>query len=275
MSQREICIFSVEWNLLLTVYRWGSEKHQLLKLKFQTKELILEGEGGVGNEEAWEERRLESPAETSLLYTLQSSQGETWSIITSKKRKIIKIVLQIKLRRQNSRSITQEPAKHAIPTRHQLHAADTEPVPRKPLTFLRVSPGGCSGVEKLIVGILLLAEDTPTFRPAIITLRTTVNNRIHLSHTALHTTQSRSETDAASRDLHMNVSLVHSYRPGHTCTYHQHTVTVHMAVSEHCTWWTKSHFPFPLFFNSHSGQATNYHATTHPCSQAHVFFKFL
>lgn len=25
--------------------------HQLLKLKFQTKELILEGEGGVGNEE--------------------------------------------------------------------------------------------------------------------------------------------------------------------------------------------------------------------------------
>lgn len=43
MSQREICIFSVEWNLLVTVYRWGSEKHQLLKLKFQANELILEG----------------------------------------------------------------------------------------------------------------------------------------------------------------------------------------------------------------------------------------
>lgn len=104
MSQREISIFSVEWDLLVTVCRWGSEKHQLLKLKLQTNELILEGEGEVGNEEAWEGRRLESPAGTSPLLkcTLKSFQGETWSIITSEKRKIKIVLLQIKLRRQTA-----------------------------------------------------------------------------------------------------------------------------------------------------------------------------
>lgn len=89
-------------------------------------------------------------------------------------------------------------------SRQQRHAAATVPEPTKTLTFLRVSPGGCSGVEKSIVGIWLLAEDTPTFRTAIITLRTTVNNRNHLSHCSSTHTDPQWER-CSSHDLHMNV----------------------------------------------------------------------
>lgn len=163
----------------------------------------------------------------SLQHTLKSFQGETWSIITSKKRN----------------NCTTNQAEKTEQQKHNTSASKTRSLQdvnsmqqpqsqaRKPLTFLRVSPGGCSGVEKLVVGILL-AEDTPTFRPAIITLRTTVNNRIHLGHTALYTTQSRSETNASSRDLHMNVSLVHSYHPGHTLL----TTSILCYCAQACFW---------------------------------------
>lgn len=65
-------------------------------------------------------------------------------------------------------------------TRSHCHATAIVLGPRKSLTFLRVSPGGCSGVEKLIVGIVFWVEDTRTFRTAIIALRTTFINRNHL-----------------------------------------------------------------------------------------------
>lgn len=64
-------------------------------------------------------------------------------------------------------------------TRRHLHATATVLEPRKSLTFLRVSPGGCSGVEKLNVGILDFRRP-PTFRMLIIALKTTFNNINHL-----------------------------------------------------------------------------------------------
>lgn len=95
------------------------------------------------------------------------------------------------------RSGEQEQKQARASEHRHLHAAATAE-PRKPLTFLRVSPGGCSGVEKSIVGILLLAEDKPTLRTAMITLRTTVNNRNHVCHYNTTHTQTRSQTAAVS-----------------------------------------------------------------------------
>lgn len=48
--------------------------------------------------------------------------------------------------------------KPQISIRSHPHATAIMLEPRKSLTFLRVSPGGCSGVEKLVVGILFFSR---------------------------------------------------------------------------------------------------------------------
>lgn len=155
----------------------------------------------------------------SLKYTINFFQGETWSI-TSKIRKE-------KNKKQHCTSI------QAARTEEQKHSTragraqasltgmqQPQPEPRKPLTFLRVSPGGCSGVEKSIVGILLLAEDIPTLRIAMITLRTTVNNRNHVCHySTIHI--HRPQWDWCSL-TDVNIDLLHSTALS-TRTHHRHS----------------------------------------------------
>jgi hypothetical protein len=67
-----------------------------------------------------------------------------------------------------------------ISTRSHLHATATVLEPRKSLTFLRVSPGGCSGVEKLIVGILLFSSRHTHIQNSNDYTLTTFINRNHL-----------------------------------------------------------------------------------------------
>lgn len=122
--------------------------------------------------------------------------------------------------------------------------------PRKSLTFLRVSPGGCSGVEKWIVGILFLAEDTPTFRTATIALRTTFIHRNYLrviiaksacSATCKHT---HTDTEIHSKNAAARWGFKHKSMALQNWTrllfYREHSL---LSITQLLQFWSYSDFP--------------------------------